>query len=46
MARLAQAAEIPPEVLRALPSLEEIQRKAAEAMAKAQSALSQQSKLP
>ena len=39
MARLIQDAGIPPEVLMALPPPEEIQRKAREAMAKAQAAL-------
>jgi hypothetical protein len=39
MARLVQQAGIPPEVLAALPSPEEIQRKAGEALAKAQAAL-------
>ncbi len=39
LARLAQAADIPPEVLMALPAPEEIQRRAQEAAAKAQAAL-------
>jgi NAD-dependent dihydropyrimidine dehydrogenase PreA subunit len=39
MARLVQQAGIPPEVLAALPSPDEIQRKAGEALAKAQAAL-------
>jgi Pyruvate/2-oxoacid:ferredoxin oxidoreductase delta subunit len=39
LSKLAQAAEIPPEVLMALPSPEEIQRRAEEAKAKAQAAL-------
>jgi len=38
--KLASAGEIPPEVLMSLPSPEEIQRRAQEAMAKAQAALS------
>jgi Pyruvate/2-oxoacid:ferredoxin oxidoreductase delta subunit len=42
LAKLAQAAEIPPEVLMALPSPEEIQRRAKEAKAKAQAALARQ----
>ena len=39
LSKLVQAAEIPPEVLMALPSPEEIQRRAEEAKAKAQAAL-------
>ncbi len=39
LARLLQAADIPPEVLMALPSQEEIARRASEAMAKGQSAI-------
>ncbi len=39
LARLAQAADIPPEVLMALPSADEIERKAREARAKAQKIL-------
>jgi len=39
LSKLAQSADIPPEVLMALPSPEEIQRRAEEAKAKAQAAL-------
>ena len=42
LVKLAQAGDIPPEVLMALPSPEEIQRRAEEAKAKAQAALAQQ----
>ena len=41
LVKLAQAGDIPPEVLMALPSPEEIQRRAAEAAAKARAALGQ-----
>jgi Pyruvate/2-oxoacid:ferredoxin oxidoreductase delta subunit len=41
LTKLAQAGDIPPEVLMALPSPEEIQRRAAEASAKARAALGQ-----
>ena len=40
LTKLAQAADIPPEVLMALPPPEEIQRRAEEAKARAQAALS------
>ncbi len=46
LARLAEAAGIPPEVLMSLPSAEEIQSKAQEAMAKAKAALSAQNRPP
>ena len=46
VARLLQGANIPPEVLMALPSAEEIQRRAAEAMAKAQAARENKTSLP
>jgi len=42
LTKLAQAGDIPPEVLMALPSPEEIQRRAAEAAAKARAALGQE----
>ena len=42
LTKLAQAGDIPPEVLASLPSPEEIQRRAAEAKAKAQAALAVQ----
>ncbi len=42
LVKLAQAGDIPPEVLMALPSPEEIQRRAEEARAKAQAALARQ----
>lgn len=42
LVKLAQAGDIPPEVLLALPSPEEIQRRAEEAKAKAQAALARQ----
>ena len=41
LAKLAQLGDIPPEVLMALPSVEEIQRRAQEAAAKARAALEQ-----
>jgi Pyruvate/2-oxoacid:ferredoxin oxidoreductase delta subunit len=43
LTKLAQAGDIPPEVLMSLPSPEEIQRRAEEAKAKAQAALAAQS---
>src|SRR6185436_7835541 len=42
LVKLAEAAEIPPEVLMSLPSPEEIQRRAEEAKARAQDALARQ----
>src|SRR5437764_516889 len=42
LVKLASAGDIPPEVLMSLPSPEEIQRRAQEAMAKAQDALARQ----
>ena len=42
LVKLAQAGDIPPEVLMSLPSPEEIQRRAAEAQAKAKAALARQ----
>src|SRR2546427_10969319 len=44
LTKLAQAADIPPEVLMALPSPDEILRRAEEAKAKAQAALASQPK--
>jgi len=42
LVKLAQGGDIPPEVLMSLPSPEEIARRAEEAKAKAQAALSKQ----
>jgi len=46
LVKLAQAGDIPPEVLMALPSPEEIQRRAQEAAAKAKAALEQRAATP